>query len=430
MTSWRKWPAVVSIAALVLAACAADEPAVEEPVVEEPVVEEDEAIEEEEEEEEEAVVRADADLVIWADDSRAPALQPFATEFSSEHGVEVIIQEVPFADIGDRLITAGPAGVGPDVIIGPHDWLGELVENGVVAPIDLTAIEDDLQEVAVQAFTFDGVTYGLPYAIENVGLFRNTELVPDVPQTWEEVEQVALEMQEAGEVEQGIVWPSQPGDPYHNYPFVTAYGGYVFAMDDDGTYDPTDLGIDSPGAIEAAHRFREMVEVGLLSPDITYDLMIDLFATGQAAFAITGPWAVGDFAEVPFEVTPIPPIDGGTPQPFVGVQGFMISAFAENELLAQTFVTDFMASEEAQLALYEVGARPPALLSAFEAVSDDPVIQGFGEAGIDGVPMPAIPEMGSVWEAWINAYELIYEGELEPDEAFEQAADQIRGLIE
>jgi arabinogalactan oligomer / maltooligosaccharide transport system substrate-binding protein len=46
------------------------------------------------------------------------------------------------------------------------------------------------------------------------------------------------------------------------------------------------------------------------------------------------------------------------------------------------------------------------------------------------VPMPAIPEMGSVWEAWTNAYELIYEGQLEPAEAFEDAAEQIRGLIE
>jgi arabinogalactan oligomer / maltooligosaccharide transport system substrate-binding protein len=201
-------------------------------------------------------------------------------------------------------------------------------------------------------------------------------------------------------------------------------------MEDDGTYDPGDLGVDSEGAIQAAHKFREMVETGLLSPDISYQLMIDLFSGGNAAFAITGPWAMGDFADVPFEVTPIPPVEGGTPQPFVGVQGFMVSAFAENELLAQTFLLDFMATEDAQVALFEAGNRPPALVSAFEQVADDPDIEGFGEAGADGVPMPAIPEMASVWEAWTNAYTLIYEGEMEPDEAFQDAADQIRALID
>ena len=37
---------------------------------------------------------------------------------------------------GSRRV-AGPAGEGPDIIIGAHDWLGELVTNGLLAPIDL-----------------------------------------------------------------------------------------------------------------------------------------------------------------------------------------------------------------------------------------------------------------------------------------------------
>ena len=439
MTTWRKWLAVVPLAALVLTACNGED-GTEEPATEVPEVEEaedpaeDEGPEDDaaegEEAEDEPVVRADADLVIWADDTRTPALQNFANEFGAENEVEVALQEVSFDDIRERLITAGPAGEGPDIIIGAHDWLGELVENGVVAPVDLSPLEGDLVEVAVQAFTFDGQTYGLPYATENVALFRNTDLVPDAPGTWEEVEQTALGLQDAGDVRQGIVWPTEPADPYHNYPIVTAYGGYVFGMQDDGTYDPSDLGIDSPGAIDAANKFSEMIEAGVISADVTYQLMIDLFGGGDAAFAITGPWALGDFGDINFEVSPIPSVDGGTPAPFVGVQGFMVSAFAENDLLAQTFLLDYMATTDAQVALYEAGNRPPALISAFEEVADDPNIEAFGEAGIDGVPMPAIAEMGSVWEAWTNAYELIYEGEMEPDAAFQDAADQIRALID
>jgi arabinogalactan oligomer / maltooligosaccharide transport system substrate-binding protein len=83
-----------------------------------------------------------------------------------------------------------------------------------------------------------------------------------------------------------------------------------------------------------------------LNVDVTYDVMIDSFSTGRSPFAVTGPWAVGDFADVDFVVEPFPTVEGGTPAPFVGVQGFMVSAFAENDLAARTFVLDFMGTDE------------------------------------------------------------------------------------
>ncbi|MFO8076388.1 MAG: maltose ABC transporter substrate-binding protein [Egibacteraceae bacterium] len=440
--------ALMLAALLLLAACAEDEDAAEEPEddadVEEPEdddeeeeadddeADEEEGAEEEGEEDEEAVTRADADLVIWADDTRTPALEPFAEEFGADNDVEVVVQELPFDDLDDQLITAGPAGEGPDIIIGAHDWTGRLIENGVIAPIDLGGIADELADVAVEGFTFDGQVYGLPYATENLALVRNTELVPEAPETWDELIEVGQGLVEDGEAEEAVVWPTEPADPYHNYPVVTAYGGYVFGQEDDGSYDPSDLGLDNEGSIEAAEAYSDWVEEGILNVDVTYDLMIELFSNGDAPFTIAGPWTLGDFEEagVDYEVTPIPEIDGGTPQPFVGVQGFMLSSFAENELLAQTFLTDYMATEEAQLALYDADPRPPAMLSAFEEVSEDPNIEGFGESGLEGQPMPNIPEMDSVWESWTDAYELIWEGSEEPDTAFTQAAEQIRGLIE
>jgi arabinogalactan oligomer / maltooligosaccharide transport system substrate-binding protein len=367
--------------------------------------------------------------VIWADDLVSVALQPFADDFGDQNEVNVAVQEVPGDEIRDRLVTAGPAGEGPDLIVGAHDWLGELVANGVISPVDLTGVQDQMEEVAVEAFTFDAQTYGLPYATENIGLYRNTELVPDVPATWEELEEIAQQLEADGEVREGIVWPTEPPDPYHNYPIVTAYGGYVFGTADDGSLDTSDIGIDSEGAIQAGDKLAEMVSSGLLSADIGYQLMVDLFSGGDAAFAITGPWALGDMEGPEFEVTPIPDIDGNTPRPFVGVQGFMVSAFAENELLAQTFLLDFMATEDAQVQLYEAASRPPALTSALEQVADDPDIQGFADAGAEGEPMPAIPEMASVFDAWTSAYELIYEGAQEPADALSDAAEQLRSVL-
>ena len=52
---------------------------------------------------------------------------------------------------------------------------------------------DGFSEVAVQAFTYEGQTYGLPYAVENIALVRNTDLVPDAPATFEEMVQIATD---------------------------------------------------------------------------------------------------------------------------------------------------------------------------------------------------------------------------------------------
>jgi maltose-binding protein MalE len=374
------------------------------------------------------VVRADADLVIWADDTRTPVITPFAETFAADNGLTVAVQELSFGDIRDRLVTADPAGEGPDIIIGAHDWLGALVSSGVVAPIDLSDVADDITDVALSAFTYEGKTYGVPYAIENIALIRNTDLVPTAPATFEELETIALGLVEDGTVTVPLALQENGnGDPFHNYPLVTALGGYVFGSPELG-YDPNDLGLDSPGGLKAADAFGAWSESGLINIDVTYDVMINSFSTGDAPFAITGPWAVGSFSDVNYVVEPIPSVQGGTPAPFVGVQGFMVAANAQNPLIAETFLLDVMAGEEAQTALFAAGGRPPANKAAFAAAAADPDIQGFGLSGANGYPMPAIPEMGSVWSAWTDAYELIFTG-ADPQTAFKDAAAQIRNLI-
>lgn len=432
-TQRTRWVALVAAIALVAVACGdgdtADEP--EEPTptdqdTEEPADDDVDA------DDDAAPGETDGELVIWADEARVNVLGPFAEEFSATYGVEVVVQELEFGDIRDRVAVAGPAGEGPDIFIGAHDWLGQLVASGVVAPLDLVAVEDDLLDVAVEAFTFEGVTYGLPYAVESIALVRNTALVPEAPATFEELEDIALGLEADGTV--SVPLALQWADPYHAYPLFTGAGGYVFGRDADG-YDADDLGLDSEGGLVAAERFADWLDSGLLDPDITYDVMIESFGTGDAPFAITGPWAIAQAENgfeamgIDFVVEPIPAIDGQTPRPFVGVQGFMVSAFAADPVLAQTFVLEVMATEDAQVALFEAGGRAPALASAFELASADAVIAGFGASGADGDPMPAIPAMSSVWEAWTSAYTLIGQGE-DPVRSFEDAANQIRNLID
>ncbi|MEW6718546.1 MAG: maltose ABC transporter substrate-binding protein [Chloroflexota bacterium] len=368
-----------------------------------------------------------AQLTIWADETRAPIIEALGAAFFETYGVEIVVEQYGFGDIRDNLKIAGPAGEGPDIIIGAHDWLGELVINGLLAPIDLGDKEELFVASAVEAFKYEGVLYGLPYAIENVAFFRNPDLVPNAPTTWDEVAQIAADLEAAGTVTQGYVL--QQGDPYHFFPIMTAFGGYVFGLDEQG-YNPQDVGIDSPGSIAAATWLDTMVKEGHLTPDIDWDTMHVMFENGSSAMFITGPWSLNRLREsgIPYAISNIPSGPGGEGRPFLGVQGFMVSAFSDAPLLAQTFLLEFVATEETMQELYEAGGRASAYLPVLDA-TEDADLAAFGEAGKNGLPMPAIPEMSAVWTAWGDAVTIIFQQQQAPDEAFMNAAEQIRTAI-
>ncbi|HEY45048.1 MAG TPA: maltose ABC transporter substrate-binding protein [Anaerolineae bacterium] len=348
--------------------------------------------------------------------------------FATDYGVELVVQEMGFGDIRDQLAIAGPAGEGPDIIIGAHDWLGQLVANGLVAPIDLGAKEGEFLEAALTAFIYEGQLYGMPYATENVAFFCNPDIVETAPATWDEVTALAeqLEADSGGEV---TAWTIQTNDPYHYFPVMTSFGGYVFGLTEAG-YDPTDVGLDSEGSIAAATWLEGMVADGHLEPGVDYDVMHSLFEQGSVACIGTGPWALSRIRDsgVSYTINRYPDGGAGSGSPFLGVQGFMISAFSENQLLAQTVLTEIFATEEFMQAMYDADPRPAAFLPVRYAI-EDPDLASFAFAGADGLPMPAIPEMSSVWTAWGNAVEFVITGQLSAEEAFTNAAEQVRTLI-
>lgn len=413
------------ISVLVLVACSPEAAPTEAPPAPEPTKPQTEEPPEPTEAPAEPAV---SELTLWADELRAPVITGLAQAFEDKYGVKIIIEQYSFGDIRDNLKVAGPAGEGPDLLIGAHDWLGELVINGLLEPIDLGDKVDSFAPGAVQAMTYDGNLYAVPYAVENVALFRNPDLVPDAPETWEELEAIAAQLEADGTVTQGYVL--QSGDPYHFFPIMTAFGGYVFGLDDEGNYNPDDVGIDSAGSIAAAEWLDKMVKEGHMQPDVDWDTMHALFETGDSAMFITGPWALSRLrdAGASYAISPVPAGPAGESQPFLGVQGFMVSAFSDDPLLAQAFLTEFVATEETMQELYEVGARASAYLPVIEK-TDDPDLAAFGEAGENGLPMPAIPEMSSVWTAWGDAVTIIFQQQQGAEEAFMNAAEQIRTAI-
>jgi arabinogalactan oligomer / maltooligosaccharide transport system substrate-binding protein len=411
---------LITVLGLLLSACGA--PATEAPVAtaaptEEPVVEPTE----------EPVTEPAATLKIWADDTRTPILQGLADEFLAEYNVELVVEDLGVVqDIRSQVIIANPAGEGPDIFIGVHDWLGALVESGLVAPLDLGDKTGEFVESNLEAFTYtDGNLYGLPYASENLGFFYNTELVPEPPTTWDEVLEVSRTLKAEGKVDYAIAVSTGP--LYNALPIQTAFGGYIFGASDTGAWNPDDVGLDSEGEIAAVTWMADAVAEGLMPETFDYETAHSLFETGKIPFLMAGPWALDRIraSGVPYAVAPFFPDDG---VPFLGVQGFMVNAFSENALLAQTFLTEFVATEETMQLFYETGLRPSSFKSVL-AATEDADLKAMGEAGANAMPMPNIPEMGSVWSAADNGITLAVTGEQAPADAMTDAATQVRDLI-
>lgn len=117
-------------------------------------------------------------LTVWVDAERVDALQGAADAYQDKTGVKVELVGKSVDDMKDDFIQQVPTGKGPDIVMGAHDWLGELSTNGVVAPIELGDSSEDYLPVALQAATYDGTVYMLPYAVENIAVLRNADLVP------------------------------------------------------------------------------------------------------------------------------------------------------------------------------------------------------------------------------------------------------------
>lgn len=369
-------------------------------------------------------------LTVWVDADRAGVLKDPAAEFTAETGVKVNLVQKDFGEIRDQFISQVPTGKGPDIAVGAHDWLGTLVTNGVVAPVELGDTAADYEKVAIDAWSYDGQVYGVPYSIENIALMRNTALAPDAPATWDDM--IAAGTAAGTEYKFLVGLDPEAGDPYHMYPFQTSFGAPVFGTNADGTYNSDDLQIGNAGGEAFAQWLAAQGAAGILNPNISGDLARENFVGGKSPFFLTGPWNVpaAQEAGIDIAIDPVPTAGGEAAQPFVGVQGFFMSAKSENVVAATNFLTNYVGSEEVQTALYEVGGRAPALSSAFDAAVDgDPIVAGFGEVGATAVPMPNIPEMGSVWEFWGVTENAIVKGEGDPVALWQKMAADIQAAI-
>ena len=204
----------------------------------------------------------DADLVIWADDKRAAALEPLAAQFGEDNGVTVRVEAIS-ADIIPNFLTASEAGTAPDIVVWAHDVVGQLVANSAIDPIQMSDTSG-FDPLAIQGMTFDGQLYGIPYSVENIGLFMQHRHGRRLPghDGGRSSRPARRSSPTATASEVMSLQIGQAGDAYHIYPLFASGGGSFFGLTPEGDPDPENVTVDSEGSIAAGELLKGIGETG------------------------------------------------------------------------------------------------------------------------------------------------------------------------
>lgn len=338
-----------------------------------------------------------AKLKVWdSEGNEGDWLKKVIKDFTRIYGVEVTYEPVTHTDAPTKLKTDGPAGLGADVFSAPHDKVGDMVSSGLIYPNDVLK-PDEFLDAAVQGTSYNGVWYGYPDAIETYALFYNKDLIAEPPKTFDELIEFSKSFTDVSKNQYGFMM--ELANFYYIYSFIGGYDGYVFG--NNGT-DKSDIGLNSPGAVEGMKFHQSLKEIlPLNTADINYDIKNALFNEGKLALNIDGPWAVQGHkdAGVNFGVAPLPLLPNGKhPTSFSGIRAFYVNSYTKYPNAAK-LLAKYLTSSELLADRFESTSQIPPRKDLLESpsIKNDPISAAFLEQAQYAQAMPNIPEMASVW---------------------------------
>jgi len=364
----------------------------------------------------------------WSGSYLAPKQAVFA-EYTKLHP-DVAIKLLNVSDIGTKARNAVPAGVGPDIIAWVDDNIGQNALVGVIDPLDGKAgidqnyLKQNFPDVAVNGVTYNGQIYAVPETLEAITFFYNKKLITEdkLPKNTTELKQMMTDYAKANPDKYFAVW--NPTDTYFNAPWFYGSGGQY--VDAEGK-----VGLNTPEGIATAEWIRSLQ--GTMPKDIDTNVADALFNDGKAAIELSGPWRVADVkkANMDFGLAKLPAVDfgkGGPARPFVGVKCLMLAHGSKNADTAID-IMKFYASEEQQVKMTTATGEVPANTAAAKQRSSDPIVKGFADQAVDGVPLPNTPYMGALWDPANKAYTALWTGTEDPKKIMEDSQKAAEAAI-
>ena len=362
-------------------------------------------------------------LTIWVGGDKAyEGMAEVGKRFEEDTGVKVT---VAFPDkLEEKFSQVAAAGDGPDMIFYAHDRFGGFAEAGLLADIKPSKeTKEGIVDFAWDAVSDEGKTLAYPVAVESVSLIYNKALVPNPPKTWEEIE--ALDKKLSAEGKKAIMWDFK--NAYFTWPMMAADGGYIYKRGAAG-YDLKDAGIDEKGVNNTLTFMRDLMDKGVISPDMNYGVMDATFAKGETAMIINGPWGWANIEKsgVDYGVATLPKFNGKASKPFVGVWAGGISTASPNRDLAVEFMENYLLTDEGMKSLNDDKPLGAVALNSFQRQLDsDTRIAATMDNAMNGEIMPNIPQFTTFWYSMEEAIGNVVDGRQTVDQALKGAESRM-----
>ena len=340
---------------------------------------------------------------------------------------KVTLLAVPFDQLKNKFTTEASTGGGPDLIIGPSDWVGEFAQANLVADVGgmkgMSEMKGKVIPTAIEVASYNGKQYGIPTSMKNVALYYNKDLVKTLPKDTDEMLSMATGLV-SGDVKYGLALNA---GLYHAIGYNFAFGGKLFT--DEKTVDLT-----TPGTIAWLNWMKKAKDTpGVFAKSGADDDINNLFKTGGAAMVINGPWALGDYQKtlgadkVGVAVAPSTP-SGGKFAPFVGAELYYISANSSDEEkgAAMQFAQFIMSPGVAQTFANDAGQISTS--TEFDVAGNE-ALAAFVEQAKQGTPFPNFPAMNQVWTPAGDMISKVLDGQSTAEDAAKEATDAINKAI-
>lgn len=354
-------------------------------------------------------------------------------------GITVETTRFAYSDFKTALLTAISSGEVPDVARLDIAWVSEFADQGALVQLDgnMPGFEDIIQDTfpgPLSTNLWEGHYYGLPLDTNTQVLLWNKDIfeaagISAPPATMEEFADIACTVnRSASETRYGY---AQGGTYFWApAPIFYAMGGKVT---DEGITTATGY-VNGPESVAAFTMLKDLYDQGCMSPNLLGGgIATDAgHAEGTYAMIIDGPWMVdiykNNYPDFEVNFAPIPTGPQSTTSSVVGGEDVVILEGSQNQDAAMKWAA-FLLSPEAQKMMAEVGQMP----TLVSLVGDPAMPSYFGvfqeqlKTAQARVPHPKWSDMDN---AINNAYQRILKGEQTPQEALDQAAEEINALLQ
>ncbi|MCI9501789.1 MAG: sugar ABC transporter substrate-binding protein [Hungatella sp.] len=316
-------------------------------------------------------------VAIW-DNNQLPGLKEIIEDFTTETGIEVEIQMVPWDQYWTLLEAGAQGGDLPDVFWMHSNYSQKFMSNDILldltdkvaqsSTVDMANYYQDIAEL----YQYDGKIYGIPKDYDTIGLWYNKTMFdeagisyPDETWTWDTFAEAAEKLTKADGSQYGFTSPvSFNQDGYYN--LIYSMGGSVLSE------DKTKSMWNSEETVAAMNWWYDnLVTKAMPTQQVMAENTPDvMLGSGKAAMVFEGSWMIAamkgnEYIVSNCDVAVLPKAEDGTRISIYNGLGWSAAADTAHPDEAWKLI-EYLGSEKAQKKQAELGVT----MSAFMATSD------------------------------------------------------------